>query len=158
MPVADYYEDKVFSLSPLSLDESRKLFYLHTAIAKTPSSDKEIEDLVKKIQYNTLLLVLIAKLIKRTSISIISVIEKLEEQELNTIETRVFYEYDYSDEDIEVYNIINNHLHTVFNISGLDPVEKQALLNMTLISVYGIQEDEFINACEIRTIDRDICL
>lgn len=156
MPVADYYEDKVFSLSPLSLDESRKLFYLHTAIAKTPSSDKEIEDLVKKIQYNTLLLVLIAKLIKRTSISIISVIEKLEEQELNTIETRVFYEYDYSDEDIEVYNIINNHLHTVFNISGLDPVEKQALLNMTLISVYGIQEDEFINACEIRTIDRDI--
>lgn len=156
MPAADYYEDKVFSLPPLSLDDSKRLFYLHTAITKTPSTDKEIEDLAEKIQYNTLLLVLIAKLIKRKSIGINTVIKKLDEQELSTIETRVFYEYDYSDEDIEVYNKINNHLHTVFSISGLDLIEKQTLLNMTLISVYGIQEDEFIDACGIKTINRNI--
>lgn len=156
MPAADYYENKVLSLPPLPLEDSRRLFYLHTAITKTPSTDEEIRNLVANIQQNTLLLVLIAKLIKRTSISINDVIHKLNEQELNTIDARVFYEYDYSDEDIEVYNKINNHLHTVFSISTLDNVEKQTLLNMSLISVYGIQEDEFIEACGIESINQDI--
>lgn len=158
MPAADYYEDKVLPLPPLSLEDSRRLFYLHTAMVKTPSTDEEIGHLVAKIQQNTLLLVLIAKLIKRTAISISTIIQKLNEQELNTIDTRVFYEYDYSDEDIEVYNKINNHLHTVFSISALADVEKQTLLNMTLISVYGIQEDEFIEACNEKSINQEIII
>ncbi|MCQ4022811.1 NB-ARC domain-containing protein [Ruminococcus sp. zg-924] len=156
MPAADYYEDKVLPLPPLSLEDSRRLFYLHTAITKTPLTDEEIRDLVANIQQNTLLLVLIAKLIKRTAISINTIIQKLNEQELNTIDTRVFYEYDYSDEDIDVYNKINNHLHTVFSISALENVEKQTLLNMTLISVYGIQESEFIEACGEKSINQEI--
>ena len=114
--------------------------------------DEKIEKLVDEIQFNTLLLVLIAKMIKRTGMVIDDVILKLNDQELKSIDTKVFYEYDYSDEDIEVYNRINNHLHTVFNISGLTYAEKQALLNMTLISIYGIQTEEFINACDEETI------
>ena len=152
MPAADYYEKNVLPLAPLSMEDSKRLFYLHNQTPKTLSLDEKIEKLVDEIQFNTLLLVLIAKMIKRTGMDIDDVILKLNDQELNSIDTKVFYEYDYSDEDIDVYNKINNHLHTVFNISGLTVAEKQALLNMTLISVYGIQTEEFINACDEETI------
>lgn len=156
MPAADYYEKNVLPLAPLSLEDSIRLFYLHNQTVRTLSLDEKIETLVNKIQSNTLLLVLIAKMIKRTGMDINDVILKLSTQELNSIDAKVFYEYDYSDEDIEVYNIINNHLHTVFSISGLSFIEKQTLLNMTLISVYGIKAEEFISACEEKSISNGI--
>lgn len=156
MPAADYYESNVLHLAPLSVEDSKRLFYLHNQAVKTISMDEQIENLVGEIQSNTLLLVLIAKMIKRTGIAIEDVILKLQEQELKSINTKVFYEYDYSDEDIEVYNKINNHLHIVFSISGLAYIEKQILLNMTLISVYGIQEEEFISACDECAISQEL--
>ena len=156
MPAADYYEDKVFSLSPLSMEESKSLFYLHNPVIKTPATDMEIEGLVKEIQHNTLLLVLIAKLLKRTSIDLKTVMQKIEDQELNSIETRVFYEYDYADEDVEVYDKINNHLNTVYSISGLGYTEKQILMNMTLISAYGIKESAFVGVCADSTITKSV--
>lgn len=156
MPDADYYEDKVVSLSPLPMEECKSLFYLHNPIIKSPASDIEIEHLVKEIQHNTLLLVLIAKMLRRTSVDIKTVIQKLEEQELDSINTKVFYEYDYADEDIEVHNKINNHLNIVYSISGLGELEKKALMNMTLISSYGIEKNDFVEVCDDSAITKSI--
>ena len=156
MPASDYYENNVLRLSALSSEDSRRLFYLHTQSVRTPEADAKIDRLVNEIQYNTLLLVLIAKLIKRTNTDIDIVIQKLEEQELKTLDAKVFYEYDYPDEDLEVYNKINNHLHTVFNISGLSYAEKQVLVDMTLICVYGIVTDDFIGACDDKDVSAQV--
>lgn len=152
MPAADYYEDKVLKLPPLSFEDSQRLFYMHSEIERSFETDDMLEKMINEIQFNTLLLILIAKTVKRTKMQISEIVEKLREQELDSINTEVFYEYDYSDDDIEVYNKINSHLNTVFNISGLSYEQQKALLNMTLVSAYGIKKDEFLNACKADTI------
>lgn len=155
MPAADYYEDKVLKLAPLSLENCKALFYMHCGIERTLATDDLLEELINEIQFNTLLLILIAKTVKRTKMQISEILEKLREQELDSVNVKVFYEYDYSDDEIEVYNKINSHLNTVFNISGLRYADQEVLLNMTLISAYGIEEDEFISASnsELVTIE-----
>lgn len=156
MPAADYYEDKVLRLQPLSLKNCKELFYMHSGIERTLATDDLLEELINEIQFNTLLLILIAKTVKKTKMQISEIIEKLREQELDSVDVKVFYEYDYSDDEIEVYNKINSHLNTVFNISGLTYAEQEVLLNMTLISAYGIEKDEFISACDSELVTSEI--
>lgn len=156
MPAADYYDDKVLRVSPLSLENCKELFYMHSGIERTLATDDLLEELVNEIQYNTLLLMLIAKTVKRTKMQINEIVEKLREQELGSVNVKVFYEYDYLDDEIEAYNKINSHLNTVFNISSLTYEEQETLLNMTLISAYGIAEDEFISVCNSRWITKEI--
>lgn len=156
MPAADYYDDKVLRLPPLSLENSRELFYMHSCIERSLTTDELVEELVNEIQYNTLLLILIGKTVKRTKMPISEIVEKLREQELDSVNVKVFYEYDYLDDEIEVYNKINSHLNTVFNISGLTYAEREVLLNMTLISAYGIEKDEFISACNSEPVSIEI--
>lgn len=156
MPAADYYADKVFKLAPLSLENCKALFYMHSTTERSLTTDDLLEELVNEIQHNTLLLILIGKTVKRTKMPISEIIEKLREQELDSVDVKVFYEYDYSDDEIEVYNKINSHLNTVFNISGLTYEEQEVLLNMTLISAYGIEEDEFISACNSEQVTIEI--
>lgn len=156
MPAADYYVDKVLWLQPLSLEGCKDLFYMHGGIECTLKTDDLLEELINEIQFNTLLLILIAKAMKRTKMQISEIIEKLREQELDSVNVKVFYEYDCSDDEIEVYNKINSHLNTVFNISGLTYAEQEVLLNMTLISAYGIEKDEFISACDSELVTSEI--
>lgn len=155
MPAADYYEDKVLRLPLLSLENCRELFYMHSGIEPTLATDDLLEELINEIQHNTLLLILIAKTVKRTKMPISEIIEKLMEQELGSVNVKVFYEYDYSDDEIEVYDKINSHLNAVFNISELTYEEQEVLLNMTLVSVYGIAEDEFISACNTERVTKE---
>lgn len=156
MPAADYYADKVFKLAPLSLENCKAMFYMHSTTERSLTTDDLLEELVNEIQHNTLLLILIGKTVKRTKMPISEIIEKLREQELDSVDVKVFYEYDYSDDEIEVYNKINSHLNTVFNISGLTYAEQEVLLNMTLISAYGIEMDEFISACDCELVTSEI--
>lgn len=156
MPASDYYEDKVLRLQPILLGNCKELFYMHSGIERTLETDALLEELVNEIQYNTLLLVLIAKTVKRTKMQIREIIEKLREQEFDSVSAKVFYEYDYSDDEIEEYNKINSHLNTVFNISSLTYEEQETLLNMTLISAYGIEKDEFISACNSEPVSIEI--
>ncbi|MGN0502332.1 MAG: tetratricopeptide repeat protein [Ruminococcus sp.] len=156
MPAADYYADKVLKLAPLSLENCKALFYMHCGIERTLATDDLLEEQINEIQFNTLLLILIAKTVRRTKMQISEILEKLREQELDSVNVKVFYEYDYSDDEIEVYNKINSHLNAVFNISGLTYAEQEVLLNMTLISAYGIEEDEFISASNSKLVTIEI--
>lgn len=147
IPVVDYYEDKVYELKPLSLECSKNLFYMHSEIERTLLADESIEELVNEFQFNTLLLVLVAKAVKRTKMNISEIIDKIRHQELDSVNVKVFYDYDYyAFDDIEVYNKINAHLNTVFNISKLTDNELEVLMDMTLISAYGIETEEFVSA------------
>ncbi|HBM99287.1 MAG TPA: hypothetical protein DD413_07645 [Ruminococcus sp.] len=156
MPAADYYADKVLKLAPLSLENCKELFYMHSGIERSLATDDLLEKLVNEIQCNTLLLILIAKTVRKTKMQISEIIEKLREQELDSVNVKVFYEYDYLDDEIEVCNKINSHLNKVFNISALTYEEQEVLLNMTLISAYGIEEDEFISASNSEPVTIEI--
>lgn len=156
MPAADYYEDKVLNLLPLSSKNCKKLFYMHSGIEYNLRTDDLLEKLTNEIQFNTLLLILIAKTVKRTKMPISEIIEKLRDRELDSINVNVFYEYDCCDNEVEEYNKINSHLNTVFNISGLTYEEQIVLLNMTLVSAYGIMLDEFVSACNTQWLTTEI--
>lgn len=143
VPAADYYEEKIMRLSTLEEEDAIKLFYMHSNKQVSSETTHSIRQLLKEIQFNTLLLVLIAKMIKMTSTSIEKMIGLLKDQQLDTVSTRVFHEYDCSD-DIETYSKISKHLYAVYNTSNLTIEEIRTLLNMTLISPIGIEVNSFV--------------
>lgn len=144
IPAADYYEDKIFKVNPLSIEDAVNLFYLQSKLNQNSSNTNDIANLIEEIQYNTLLLTLIAKVVSRTGISVNDMIEKLRNQSIDEVDYKVFHEYDYSDEEISVYNKINQHLSIVYDISGLSTIETEVLLDMTLVSPLGISVKEFV--------------
>lgn len=144
VPAADYYEEKIIHLSTMEEEDAVKLFCMHSNEQISDEITYCVIQLLKEIQFNTLLLVLIAKAIKITGISVQEMIELLQNQQLDNISTKVFHEYDYSDDDIETYSKISKHLYTVYNTSNLSTEESQTLLNMTLISPNGIEVNSFV--------------
>lgn len=144
IPAADYYEDKIMNIAHLNTEDATRLFYMHSKLDVNEKNNDSIKQLIEEIQCNTLLLVLVAKAVHRTNMSVDEMIIKLKNQTLDDISVNVFHEYDYSNEEIDVYNKINQHLSIVYDISGLSESESQALLNMTLISSYGISIADFV--------------
>lgn len=144
IPAADYYEDKTMNIAHLNTEDATRLFYMHSKLDINEKNNDSIKQLIEEIQCNTLLLVLVAKAVHRTNMSVDEMIIKLENQTLDDFSVHVFHEYDYSNEEIDVYNKISQHLSVVYDISGLSESESQALLNMTLISSYGISIADFV--------------
>lgn len=155
VPAADYYEDRIYRLSTLDDEEAIKLFYMYSNEQVNSETTKCISQLLNEIQYNTLLLVLIAKSVNLTGTSVEEMIELLQNQQLDTVSTRVFHEYDCSDDDIETYCKISKHLYTVYNTSNLTNEEIQTLLNMTLISPIGIEVHSFVKNTGNSTLTYD---
>ena len=144
VPAADYYEDKIMHLSYLDEEDALRLFYMHSEKQVCDETTQSIKMLLKEIQFNTLLLVLMAKVIKLTGISIGKIRELLQNQQLDSVSTRVFHEYDYSDDDIETYSRISQHLLAVYNTSNLNNDETRTLNNLTLIPPIGIEVNSFV--------------
>jgi len=152
-PAANYYQDKVFELSHLSMDECLYLFSLHSQLVDTEIDLECLHTIIEIIDYNTLVLVLLALTIKKTGISLSEMQNILENSNLNAVQEKVFHEYDFSSAEIQSYNRINAHLNAIFNVSKLSSVEKEILKNMTLISHQGIGVSDFVNYCATTAID-----
>lgn len=146
-PAANYYEDKVYELSHLSMDECKYLFSLHSKIEDLQEDFECLERIIETIEYNTLVLVLLAATIKKTGISLEEMQNKLDNQKLDEMQTKIFHEYDFSSAEIASYNKINAHLNAIFSVSKLSDIEKEILKNMTLISYQGIGVIDFVNYC-----------
>ena len=92
--------------------------------------------------------------VKKSGISVNDMLLKLEEQKIDSIETAVFHEYDFSSDEINVYNKINAHLTTIFSVCDLTEIQKEIIKNATLISLNGIGLDEFIDNCATNSINQ----
>lgn len=147
-PANNYYSNKVFELSTLPEDVALTLFYNHSSIEKTAENDEFVKKILETIQYNTLVLVLLAQSIKKAGCSLNDILNKLNDAELDNINGEVFHEYDFSSIDGENYNRVFAHLNTIFNISNLTDIQKEILKDMSLIANIGIEIDEFIKNCE----------
>lgn len=156
MPAPDYCQEQVYQLPPLSKEECRSLFHMYSNLTLSSAEQSALDELIDEIQANTLLLTLIAKAISKTSLSIQEIIIKLRTQELSSVNTKVFHDYDYPDQDIEVYSKITSHLAAVFSLSSLTKNEREAILDMTLISPYGIQKIDFLTACSSDSITANV--
>lgn len=152
-PAASYYEDKILNLSKLSLAECKTLFSAH---AKVEDSDDIIVEIIKTIDYNTLVLILLAEAIKRSSTSPALILEKLQCQKLDEISPNVFHEYDITSEEVQAYNKINAHLKVIFDISKLSNNHKEFLKNMTLVSYSGIRINTLLYYCDSVDIDFNV--
>lgn len=143
---AEYYESKTYNLPKLSLKDCKQLFLAHSKQIET--DDAVIENIIEYVDYNTLIIVLMANAMRRSGISAMEMLKRLEEQEIDSVEDKVFHEYDFSSEEVEAYNKINAHLMTIFSVYSLDVTQKEILKNATLISPNGIGLDDFIHNCD----------
>lgn len=143
---AEYYEGKTYNLPKLSLNDCKQLFLAHSKQIET--DDAVIESIIEYVDYNTLIIVLMTNAMRRSGISAMEMLKRLEEQEIDSVEDKVFHEYDFSSEEVEVYNKINAHLMTIFSVYSLDVTQKEILKNATLISPNGISLDDFIHNCD----------
>lgn len=150
---SEYYESKTYELPKLSKEECIELFLQHSMLHHFYNIEA-VEQLIEYVDYNTLIIVLMAISIKKSGISVNEMLLKLEEQKIDSIETAVFHEYDFSSEEINVYNKINAHLKTIYNICDLSIVQKEIIKNATLISLNGIGLNEFIEMCSTSNINQ----
>lgn len=148
-----YYESKTYELPKLSMEECVDLFLSHSLISCAENKDI-VEQLIEFVDYNTLIIVLMAISVKKSGISVNDMLLKLDEQKIDSIETAVFHEYDFSSDEINVYNKINAHLTTIFSVCDLTEIQKEIIKNATLISLNGIGLDEFIDNCATNSINQ----
>ena len=145
---ADYYADKTYFLPPLSEKECEELFGLYCMVEDKLENKQYIRKIINMIESNTLVLILLAKAIHKTGISLQNVVEKLESQELEELDIDLFHEYDYGNAEIKTYNKLYAHLSTVFSVSKLKKIEREIIKNMTLISSRGMSIEEFSRFCQ----------
>lgn len=156
MPANDYYFDKVFELSVLSEKAALALFYNHSRVSKSIENDNLIKEILETIQYNTLILILIAQTISKPGMNLTYVLQKLKESHIDEINGDIFHEYDFSSIDGENYNKIFAHLNTIFNISSLTSIQKEILKDMSIVPYTGISIDVFIEFAESDSITQRI--
>ncbi|MGN1418209.1 MAG: protein kinase family protein, partial [Acutalibacteraceae bacterium] len=147
-PESDYYNDKIFELPKLSMEECKSVYALHCPFPDDRESIEKIESLIEKVDYNTLIIVLMSVALKKSGISLDDMLAKLEEQGLKDIEQKFFHEYDISNEEVENYNAIYAHLNTIFSVSGLSDIQKEIMKNATLISANGLRVSDFVSGCD----------
>ena len=151
---ADYYDSKTYELPPLSNDECKELFALHSG--GIDGDTPELEQLIESVDRNTLILILLASTIKRSGLSVLEMQEVLKKQTLDKVETKIFHEYDYSAEEANAYNKVLSHLYSIFSISNLSDTEKELMKNMSLVSTVGIDLDLFLSYCDYDNAIADI--
>ena len=147
-PAQEYYYDKVFEIDVLEDEPCKQVFYMHSRLSRTPETDSAVNELIRIIHSNTLVLVLLAKALHHSDIQLADVVEKMEQSEMEEINTEVFHEYDFSSIEGENYNRVFAHLNTIFNMNGLSAVQKEILLCLSLVSNIGIGIDDFISSCQ----------
>ncbi len=156
IPASNYYNDKVLELSHLTYENCEVLFSLHYG-AELSDQDKAIfREIIEIIDYNTLVLVLIASALKRSGAPLKEIRDNLKNQKISDIETKVFHEYDFSAEEIDTYNKINSHLNAIFNVSRLTDAEKEVLKDMTLIPSVGISIAAFVDCCQSESVNESV--
>lgn len=146
---ADYYKDKTYELTELSEEDCEKLFFKHYITEPTEDKKRYVRNIISAVGANTLVLVLLAKAVQKTGISLEEMLKKLKSQELDKLEIEIFHEYDFSSEERKTYNQLYTHLKTVFNVSELEKEELEILKNLTLISQRGIEIEEFTSCCKL---------
>lgn len=152
-PAVDYYSDRIINLSKLSMNECMKLYYAHSGY----DVDNDcLESIIEMVDYNTLVLVLLAKTMRRTGKSPEQILSILEKQELDQEQALVFHEYDYAAEEIDEYNKINSHINVIFDISNMSSVDKKLLKDMSLISQCEIRIKDFLHFCNSDAFSSDI--
>ena len=148
---ADYYAPVTYKLPPLSDGDCARLFTLHC-----PGTSEEelplLYKLIEKVDRNTLILKLMASAINKSGAKLEDMWNRLEAQKLEEFDEKIFHEYDYSKRESGAYNKLLSHLNAIFSISGLTPLDREILKNMSLVSPNGIGITEFIEYCGNRQI------
>lgn len=150
---AEYYESKTYSLPKLSMNECKALFFSHLSYSSN-GQEHIAEELIKFVDFNTLIVVLMAIAIKKSGLELSEMLSNLEEQKIDSIETEFFHEYDFSSDEVKAYNRIYAHLSTIFSVLGLSDLQKEILKNATLISQEGIGLYDFVNQCDSKGINQ----
>lgn len=143
LQAAEYYAPMTMELSTLPRAACKTLFARHYDRSVSVEEDTALDSLLARIEYNTLLLTLIAKTMRRADLLPAQMLEKIEAQDMQELQPQVFYEYDYSNAETEAYNRLYSHLNTVYSVSGLQEAEKQTLKLLTLASPDGLSAPTF---------------
>ena len=119
------------NLKAMKEKECLKLFYdfYSSGVVKEEGAMRELLSLV---DYNTLLIKLIALNCQKQRIKLRDFYKKLENCELSTVKGKIRHTSDYIKED-DNNKRIYEHLCAIFNISDLSVEEKDILRNLSLV-------------------------
>ncbi len=145
------YEDKYINLKPMKEKECIRLFYdfYSSGIVK---EEETVKELLKLVDYNTLLIKLIALNCQKQRMKVREFLKKLENCELSTVKGKIRHTSDYLKEE-DNNKRIYEHLCAIFNISSLTLEEKDILRTLSLIGKSKISTIAFGNWYDLEDYD-----
>ena len=152
---SEYYDKKTYNLPKLTYDACEQLFLHRAGLTDSLADEDAVQQIIKTIDRNTLILVLLATAVKRTHMPLAEVISKLDNQELDAFQPNLFHEYDYDTSETEAYNKLLSHLYAVFSLSALSEKEVEVLKCMTLVAPEGIPNSKLIEYCESPAVSQE---
>lgn len=135
---AEYYAPMTLKIGAMPQEDCLALFQRHYGRKLDSKETKKAIALIDRIERNTLIMLLMAKAMKRTGFGPEQMLDQIEAQTTDQILPEIFLEYDYFNEETEAYNRLYGHLNTVYSVSALSSEEKVALKCATLISPNGL--------------------
>lgn len=145
------YEDKYINLKPMKEKECIRLFYdfYSSGIVK---EEETVKELLKLVDYNTLLIKLIALNCQKQRMKVREFLKKLENCELSTVKGKIRHTSDYLKEE-DNNKRIYEHLCAIFNISSLTLEERDILRNLSLTGKSKISTVAFGNWYDLEDYD-----
>ena len=140
---AEYYAPMTLKIGAMPQEDCLALFQRHYGKKLDSQETQKAIALIERIERNTLIMLLMAKAMKRTGFGPEQMLDQIEAQTTDQIRPEIFLEYDYSNEETEAYNRLYGHLNTVYSVSALNSEEKVALKCATLISPNGLPLEMF---------------
>ena len=113
------------------------------------------DDLLEKVNCNTLMITLFASLISGSNgmIKISTILDSLDKLTMKDIKIELLHMSDVHRNDVKAYNTLFAHLETVLNLSQLSAEAKEIMMNMSLVPYEGMPYAEFLACCEYSDSD-----
>lgn len=141
------YEDYYLKLNELSEEECIELFFKYNPSNNKEIYENDVKELLKLINYNTLLIKLVASSLEEGLNQPSYMIKNLKNASLKDVKVKVHHE-----SKSEEYKTIFSHLCAIFDIDSLKKKnmrkERYIMCNMAFISLEGIDKKVFLNYIE----------
>ena len=139
-----------------SIEEICNLFCTYNDIDYDENEMQMVENLINYVDFHTMTVELMAKYLRNTGESPEQLYNKFLEKEgiVNTKDISIKQRKDHKLR----FESVNNHLSTLFDISGFNSNQKEILASLSLFAGIRIRKLKFIDLCQVKDIENKLNL
>lgn len=137
-----------------SIDDVLNLFFVYNDIVYDTEDAAAIEKLVEYVDYHTMTVELIAKYLRVSGEAPVALFDRFMEKEGAT-NTKDISVRQRKDRRLRSESV-NNHLTTLFDVSGFEVVEKEAIGSLSLFANIRMKKQKFEEMCPIDNISEKL--